>query len=159
MKMVIQNGLGGMIFGGADIPGFLGDPSLEMWIRGYQMGMYMPVFRAHSDISQVDREPWKQTKRVQDVIRDAINRRYDMIHYLYTTFWWATQDGGPILRPMWFEFPDETDLYTMDSQFMFGESMLVAPKISQPGPLSEWQEQEVNFYLPKSATWYNYYTK
>jgi len=82
-----------------------------------------------------------------------------MIHYIYTTFWWATQDGGPILRPMWFEFPDETDLYTMDSQFMFGESMLVAPKISPPGPLSEWQEQEVNFYLPKSATWYNYYTK
>ena len=82
-----------------------------------------------------------------------------MIHYMYTTFWWATQDGGPILRPMWFEFPDETDLYTMDTQFMFGESMLVAPKISPPGPLSEWQEQEVNFYLPKSATWYNYYTK
>ena len=51
MKMVIQNGLGGMIFGGADIPGFLGNPSQEMWIRGYQMGMYMPVFRAHSDIS------------------------------------------------------------------------------------------------------------
>ena len=93
------------------------------------------------------------------MIRDAINKRYDLIHYMYTTFWWATQDGGPILRPMWFDFPDETDTYKMDTQFMFGDSIIVAPKISPPGPLSEWQEQEVNFYLPKSAVWYNYACK
>ena len=58
VKMIMQNGLGGNIFGGADIPGFIGTPSQEMWVRMYQAGMYMPFFRAHCDINNVDREPW-----------------------------------------------------------------------------------------------------
>ena len=77
--------------------------------------MYMPFFRAHCDINNVNREPWIQTQRVQDVIRDAINRRYDMIHYLYTTFYTATQSGQPLMRPMWYEFPDMSDFFTMDT--------------------------------------------
>jgi len=84
--MILQNGIGGSVFGGADIPGFVGVPSQEMWVRMYQAGMYYPFFRAHCDVINTKREPWIQTERVQDVIRDAINRRYDMIHYIYTTF-------------------------------------------------------------------------
>lgn len=132
VKMIMQNGIGGNIFGGADLPGFIGQPSQEMWVRMYQAGMYMPFFRAHCDINNVDREPWIQTQRVQNVIRDAINRRYDMIHYLYTTFREATQTGKPLMRPMWFEFPDDALFVSTDSQFMLGESMLVAPKIITP---------------------------
>lgn len=61
VKMIMQNGLGGSIFGGADIPGFIGQPSQEMWVRMYQAGMYYPFFRAHCDINNVNREPWIQT--------------------------------------------------------------------------------------------------
>lgn len=130
--MIMQNGLGGNVFGGADIPGFIGEPSQEMWVRMYQAGMYYPFFRAHCDINNVDREPWIQTQRVQNVIRDAINRRYDMIHYLYTTFFTATKTGFPLVRPMWFEFPEDTTFFKTESQFMLGDSMLVAPKITTP---------------------------
>jgi mannosyl-oligosaccharide alpha-1,3-glucosidase len=158
--MIMQNGLGGAIFGGADIPGFLGEPSQEMWVRMYQAGMYYPFFRAHSDIAQVKREPWIQTQRVQDVIRDAINRRYDMIHYLYTTFYRATKTGEPLVRPMWFEFPEESNQFSIDSQFMLGDSMLVAPKIDTPTAELEAQHmQEVTFTLPTGAKWYNNYSK
>ena len=55
-----------------------------------------------------------------------------MIHYLYTTFREATQTGKPLMRPMWFEFPDDALFVSTDSQFMLGESMLVAPKIITP---------------------------
>lgn len=106
IQMVLGNGIGGNIFGGADLPGFIGVPSQEMWVRMYQAGMYMPFFRAHCDINNVDREPWIQTERVQNVIRDAINRRYDMILYLYTTFHRATETGVPLMRTMWMEFPE-----------------------------------------------------
>jgi len=160
VKMIMQNGVGGNIFGGADIPGFIGSPSQEMWVRMYQAGMYYPFFRAHCDINNVDREPWIQTQRVQDVIRDAINRRYDMIHYLYTTFYAATKTGEPLVRPMWFEFPDLSEFYTTETQFMLGDSMLVAPKIDTPTDELEAQKmQEVTFTLPESAKWYNYYSK
>ena len=132
VKMIMQNGIGGNIFGGADIPGFIGQPSQEMWVRMYQAGMYYPFFRAHCDINNVDREPWIQTQRVQAVIRDAINRRYDMIHYLYTIFYQATKTGEPLVRPMWFEFADDASFAETESQYMLGESMLVAPKIKTP---------------------------
>jgi len=130
--MILQNGVGGHFFGGADLPGFIGVPSEEVWIRMYQLGMYMPFFRAHCDINSTVREPWLQTMRVQAAIRDAINRRYDMIHYIYTTFRYATKTGVPIMRTMWHEFPDLSYLITIDSQFMFGDSMLVAPKVITP---------------------------
>ena len=160
VKMIMQNGLGGNIFGGADIPGFIGDPSQEMWVRMYQAGMYYPFFRAHCDINNVNREPWIQTQRVQAVIRDAINRRYDMIHYLYSTFYTATKTGEPLIRPMWYEFVDDSSLYTMETQYMLGDSMLVAPKITTPTAfLDSLQMQEVTFTLPESANWYNYYSK
>lgn len=160
VKMIIQNGIGGAIFGGADIPGFIGTPSEEMWIRMYQAGSYFPFFRAHCDINSVDREPWIQTQRVQNAIRDAINRRYDIIHYLYTTFYTATQTGQPLMRPMWFEFPDDTTFTSMDSQFMLGDSILVAPKITTPSQMQESvQMQSVTFTLPSSTNWYNNYSK
>ncbi len=61
---------------------------------------------------------------------------------------------------MWFEFADETQFYTMESQYMLGDSMLVAPKIKTPTALLEsLHMQEVTFTLPESANWYNYYSK
>ena len=160
VKMIMQNGIGGNIFGGADIPGFIGQPSQEMWVRMYQAGMYYPFFRAHCDINNVDREPWIQTQRVQAVIRDAINRRYDMIHYLYTIFYQATKTGEPLVRPMWFEFADDASFAETETQYMLGESMLVAPKITTPtADLESLHMQEVTYRLPASAKWYNYYSK
>ena len=78
------------------------------------------------------REPWLQTSRVREAIRDAINRRYDLIHYMYTTFYSMSQTGSALMQPMWNEFPDETRFWGIASQFMFGESLLVAAKVTQP---------------------------
>ena len=62
--MILDNGISGHIFGGADLPGFIGVPSEEMWVRMYQAGMYFPFFRAHCDVHNVEREPWIQSERV-----------------------------------------------------------------------------------------------
>lgn len=51
VKMIMGTGLSGAIFGGPDVPGFIGDPSDEVYIRMYQTGAWMPFFRAHSDIN------------------------------------------------------------------------------------------------------------
>ena len=94
------------------------------------------------------------------MIRDAINRRYDMIHYLYTTFYQATQTGVPLMRTMFMDFPDDSAFLTTDTQFMLGDSMLVAPKIKTPATfLDSIGMQEVDYILPSGYTWYNYYSK
>lgn len=77
------------------------------------------------------REPWIKLQRERSAIMDAINLRYDLIHYLYKSFWQMTKTGVPIIRPMWYEFPDDKEMYEISNQFMFGESILFAPKITK----------------------------
>lgn len=89
--------------------------------------------RAHVDIFNVDyREPWLQSPRVQAVIRDSIHQRYALSHYLYTEFKKSTLDGLPIIRPLWYEFPQDTMTFNISDQFMWGDSFLIAPKYQAP---------------------------
>jgi alpha-glucosidase (family GH31 glycosyl hydrolase) len=130
----------------------------------------MPFFRAHNNIPPEEsakvnnfaaREPWYQSERVQNVIRQAIYQRYAFMHYLYTQFWISTQFGYPIMRPLWYEFPTDTNTFSISRQFMWGDNMLVAPKIGEPEPVSIAQNGIYNYqvYLPPSSDWYFYDTK
>ena len=156
MKMILSNSLVGAMNGGSDVPGFIGNPTDELYVRFYQLGAWMPFFRAHCDINSQDRDPWDRSERVQAVIRDAINKRYDLMHYIYTTVQQATQTGEPLMRTMWSEFPDDTTTYTVDTQFMFGKWFMVAPKITAPSAeLESEQKQSVTYTLPRNSQWYN----
>lgn len=103
LRIILSIGLSGHPFGGADVPGFTGAlPTDEVYIMFYQLGMYYPFFRAHADITFTDREPWNRTPRVQAVIHDALDRRYNLIHYIYTTFYLEHHvRGQPIMQTMW----------------------------------------------------------
>jgi len=52
---------------------------------------------------------------VPEAIRDAIDRRYDMIHYMYTNFYLMSKTAEPLMRTMWNEFPDDEKMYKVDS--------------------------------------------
>lgn len=154
ISMIMQLGNAGHPFGGSDIPGFYGSPTDDLFIQFYQVGMWYPFFRAHSqDVSLPfplkDREPWMQSSRVREAIRDAVNMRYDLIHYIYTTVQRTTQTAEPLMRPMWSEFPDEPRFRDVASQFMFGSHLLVAPKVTKPtGVFKHMNKQKVSFALP-----------
>jgi alpha 1,3-glucosidase len=113
--MLLQNGIAGQPFGGCDIPGFYGKLTDDLFIQFYQLGSYFPFMRAHSHIDFPNREPWLQSQRVQVAIRDAVNRRYDLIHYSYTNFYLMSKSGDSLMRTMWSEFPDDQSTYTIDS--------------------------------------------
>ena len=80
----------------------------------------------------VVREPYFQTSRVQEAIRAAINRRFDLIHYIYSSFEQTTRTAEPLMRAMWSEFPRDARFYSVASQFMFGDSLMVAAKVTEP---------------------------
>ena len=82
-----------------------------------------------------------------------------MIHYLYTTFQQATKTGEPLMRPMWYEFPEQREFKELETQFMLGDSMLVAPKLTVPTTeLEDQQQQQVTYTLPTNAKWYKEHT-
>jgi alpha 1,3-glucosidase len=66
--MIMSAGISGFTFGGADVPSFHGNDTEHTFIASYQLGVFMPFFRAHSHADYRDREPWLQTPRVQSAI-------------------------------------------------------------------------------------------
>lgn len=83
------------------------------------------------------------------------------MHYLYTAFFESNQFGYPIIRPLWYEFPTDTNTFGISTQFMWGDSILVAPKLGAPAALSIAMNGIYNLsvYLPPSVDWYYYYNK
>lgn len=64
------------------------------------------------------------------------------------------------MRPMWYEFPHDVNTFDLTNQFMYGSSILVAPKMGeQHRPQYFGGPTQVKVYLPKGETWFDYYTK
>ena len=55
---LLANSIAGQFFGGADIPGYQGVPTQDLYIKSYQLGVFFPFYRAHCSIDNTDREPW-----------------------------------------------------------------------------------------------------
>jgi alpha-glucosidase (family GH31 glycosyl hydrolase) len=83
------------------------------------------------------------------------------MHYLYTAFYSANMEGTPIMRPMWMEFPSDTNTFALGNQFMFGGDMLVAPKLGEPISFSSVMNgiYNISVYLPPASDWYFYNNK
>ena len=139
--------LSGVAFWSHDIGGFMGETNPELYIRWAQWGLLSSHSRAHGTTS---REPWSQGEQALSIFREFDELRYQLIPYLYSLAHEAHQTGLPLMRPMVLEFQDDPATHTIDSQYMLGPSLLVAPVLEQ-GLMSR------PTYLPR-GTWYNFWT-
>jgi alpha 1,3-glucosidase len=96
--MLLSLNVCGMTFSGADVGGFFGNPSVEMLIRWYQAGAFMPFFRAHAHIDTKRREPFLFDEPYKGIMRDIIQLRYQMLSVWYTAFYEASVSGIPTMR-------------------------------------------------------------
>ena len=75
-------GISGIPFVGADIPGYSGAATDELFVMFYQLGAFYPFMRAHSHIESLHRTPYIQTELVKRTIKDAVFLRYELMHYM-----------------------------------------------------------------------------
>ncbi len=150
LPMLCNTGLSGVAFVGADIGGFAGNATPELFARWMQMGMLYPFMRGHSALKSKPHEPWMFGDRVEAICRDYINLRYQLLPYLYTLFWNAATTGEAILRPLLYDYPNDSKTYTLHDQVMLGASLMAAP-VYRPG---------VDYravYLPEGV-WYDWWS-
>jgi len=121
----------------------------ELLTRWYQWGAFNPIFRIHG--YQSETEPWKYGQQVEDNMRKMLNLRYRLLPYIYSEAWQITKNGSTLMRPLVMDFNDDTVAMNQRFEYMFGNAFLVTP-ITEPD-VNEWK-----VYLPKSATWYNFWT-
>lgn len=91
---------------GADVGGFFGNAEAELIVRWNQLATYYPFFRGHGHLETKRREPWLFGPDNSRRNRQALRERYALLPYLYTLFWEAHTLGLPIMRPMYYEFPE-----------------------------------------------------
>ncbi|XP_048486007.1 neutral alpha-glucosidase AB [Plutella xylostella] len=163
--MCLSLSVAGVSFCGSDVGGFFQNPGDELMTRWYQAGAYQPFFRAHSHIETKRREPWLFTASTTQLIRDAVRRRYALIDFWYTLFYEHSVSGVPVMRAHWMQYPQETETYAIDDQYLLGDKLLVAPvfeegatsrRVYLPGRESKtvWYDVD-SYHATQAAGWIN----
>lgn len=133
IPMCLSNNIAGMPFIGADIAGFSGNPEEELIARWYQAGLWYPFFRGHAHIDTMRREPFLFAEPLKSIVRNAIQLRYTLLPTFYSSFHRSSVDGSPILKPMFYQKPQYSELYDIDDQFYVGDSGLLVKPVLQKG--------------------------
>lgn len=120
-------GLSGVPFCGADVGGFDKDCGPELLARWTQAGAVMPFFRNHSVKGSRPQEPWAFGEPVLSICRKYLELRYRLLPYIYGLFEESHRTGAPVMRPMFYEFPEEDAFVNLGHQFMLGSALLAAP--------------------------------
>ena len=157
----------------------------ELYVRWMQYGLFCPVFRSHG--ADAPREIWQFGQKgepIYDAIEKQIRLRYRLIPYLYSTAWQVTSANDSYMRPLFSDFAADKKVWNINDEFMFGRSILAAPivnpqyteeKIIRTDAMTGWNRQNasdgspagaIDFtatktatkYLPKGATWYDFWT-
>lgn len=150
VRLVNSMGLTGIAFAGYDVGGFVGDASSKLFARWISIGAFSPFFRGHSMINSRDSEPWAYGEEVEQISRNYIKFRYQLLPYIYALFYDAAMTGMPVQRSLAIYHPHDYKIYDgqFQNQYLFGPSLLVAP--------TESTKDFVKVYLPEGE-WYSLY--
>ena len=151
MAETIRSGLSlacaGFGFWSHDISGFENTAPADIYKRWCQFGLLSSHSRLHGSSSY--RVPWLFDEEACRVLRKFVKLKCALMPYLYLQAVKAHEEGIPMMRPMFVEFPGDRACETLDKQYMLGDSLLVAPVFKESG--------EVEYYLPE-GTWVNLLT-
>jgi alpha-glucosidase len=132
LALVMGLGLCGVPYSGTDVGGFDGDPSPELYLRWFQLGAHLPLFRTHAGPRAGRREPWEFGREVLEHARVALAERRRLLPYFMTLGHLARRTGAPYVRPLWWAATEERGLRDCEDAFLLGDSLLVAP-VLDPG--------------------------
>lgn len=151
VRIVNSLGLSGVAFAGYDAGGFVGDANTKLFARWISIAALSPFFRAHTMINTRDSEPWSYGEEVEQICRNFIKFRYQLLPYLYSLFFDASRRGMPVQRSLSIDYTNDYKIYDgqYQNQYVLGPSILVAPV--------ESTKELTKVYLP-AGDWYYLYT-
>ncbi len=138
-------GMSGVPMYGADIAGYFGAQTKELFLRWTQFSAFTPFFQIHM-ISNLG--PWDFDQETLVIFRRYAKLRVQLFPYLYEAVLESHRNGMPVVRPMALAFQDDEQARKEIYQFMFGPNIMVAP-IYQSGT-------HRNVYLPE-GTWFDFW--
>ena len=151
IPMLANLSVSGVPFVGADVGGFTEMPSGELYARWLQAAALTPFLRSHSVGWVGNKEPWEYGAEFTKINRATVELRYQFLPYLYTLFYQHEKTGEPIMRPLWYEFPNDKGTYLINDEYLVGKDVLVAPVVKEG-------VKTRGIYLPVGADWIDWWT-
>lgn len=168
----LNMGISGMPWWTTDIGGFHGgniydEKFHELLIRWFEFGAFCPVMRLHGfrepfqqplgtsgggkHNSGAENEIWSYGPAVYEICKKYIALREKMRPYVRELMQEAHEKGTPVMRPLFYDFPQEEAAWSVEDEYMFGPDVLVAPVLYEG-------QRERAVYLP-AGTWVNLHDK
>lgn len=169
LQIGLNMGIAGIPWWTTDIGGFLGgyvkdEKFQELLLRWFAFGVFSPVFRLHGErvphiqpeqavidgITQMftgsPNEIWSYGEENYEIMKNYIFMRERLRPYITECMKDAHEKGSPVMRTMFYEFPEDAACWNTETQYMFGPDILVAP-------IFELGQREREIYLPKGQSW------
>nr|UXE44843.1 oligosaccharide 4-alpha-D-glucosyltransferase [uncultured bacterium] len=128
--MIAGLGLSGVPWAGSDVGGYSGGATPELFARWMQVGSISPFFRGHVTQNVPGQEPWAFGEEVEDISRDVMTARSELLPYWYSLADESARTGAPPLRPLVYEFQDDPLAPDVSDEVMVGPFLLYAPVLS-----------------------------
>lgn len=163
----LQMAMAGIPWWTTDIGGFhdgdIRDPKFqELLIRWFQYGAFCPVMRLHGHrspykaplgktgggrcASGAENEIWSYGEENYEIMKKYIELREELRPYTRRLMKEASETGAPVMRPLFYQFPEDEKAWEIKDQFLFGDQYLVAP-------VTEYGQRKREVYLPAGASW------
>jgi len=151
IELSLTMGLSGLAYTHSDLGGFAGGEAFnkELYIRWLQYGVFQPIYRPHGQ-DHIAPEPVFHDAETLKLARQSIKLRYQLLPYLYTLAYQNTTTGMPLMRPMFFEQPNNIKLYNMTQSYLWGDALLISP-------ITKANEVKHQFYLP-AGNWFDFWS-
>jgi oligosaccharide 4-alpha-D-glucosyltransferase len=151
MEIALQMGMQGMAYMHSDLGGFAGDYyDNELYLRWLQYGVFNPIFRPHAQ-EEVASEVARKDIITREKAKKSVELRYKLLPYNYTLAYENSTTGKPLMRPLFFDEPNNEKLLNEKESFLWGNDFLIKP-ITKAGVTS------TEVYFPKSSNWFDFYT-
>ena len=168
----LNMGLAGIPWWTTDIGGFHGgnpdDPKFrELFVRWFEWGAFCPVMRLHGDreprqpqsgtsggascCSGAANEVWSYGEEVYEICKTYMERREKMRPYTRKLMEEAHEKGTPVMRTLFYMFPEDPACWEVEDEYCYGPDILVAPILYA-------DQRSRRVYLPAGATWVEYAT-
>lgn len=155
LPVMLGMSISGIPYIHADAGGFAGgqkDP--QLYTRWLQFAAFTPVFRPHGTaLEELDRpeahiesEPVFFPEPYKSIVRNCIRLRYQLMPYNYTLAYKQSSEGAPLARPMFYSDNSDESLFHANEQYMWGDSLLIAPVVNKGAT-------DKCVYLPR-GNWY-----
>ncbi len=176
----LNMGIAGIPWWTTDIGGFHGgnindDSFKECFARWFAFGAFCPVFRLHgyrepfkepmSDhgggkcISGAANEIWSYGEKIEEICKKYINIRTKLRPYIRRIMEDAHVKGSPVMRPLFYDFPNDKNAWDIEDQYMFGPDIMVSPILYEGMtsrsvylPEGSWRELETGNIIEGGQT-------